>query len=83
MAIILGPPMPQIGSGHQMVDYKGDLYAFGVWFWDTVEGGKIYKLTCNYGDCNWTSINQKYKMGRGIAVAITVIDYLVNCTNNT
>ena len=74
--------MPQGGDGHQMVNYKGDLYVFGLSFWDEKEGGKIYKLTCRYRECEWTTINQQMKRGRGIAVAIPVIDYIVDCTTN-
>ena len=34
----------------------------------------IHKLTCKARECEWTTINQKLKVGRALSVAIPLLD---------
>ena len=63
-----GPQMPKGLDRHSMINIGGDLYILG--------GGQklIYKLTCNFRECKWTTLNQRLKVDRINAVAIPLSD---------
>ena len=73
--------MPKTCYGMQMVHLDGDLYAIGgadsILF--QLYRSEIHKLSCRYGDCQWTKMKQELKMGREHGVAIPVMDSLVDC----
>ena len=73
--------MPRTCYGMQMVHLDGDLYAIGgadsILF--QLYRSEIHKLSCRYGDCQWTKIKQELKMGRSQGVAIQVTDSLADC----
>ena len=55
-----------------MVEFEGDLYAIGGT--DSIIipliRSEIHKLSCRYGDCQWTKMKQELKMGQSQDVAI-------------
>ena len=61
-----------------MINYAGDLFAITGAQLDAKRG--IYRLRCTYGDCKWKPFGQKLKESRSMAVAIPVLDSLLNCT---
>ena len=64
-----------------MINYAGDLFAITGAQLDAKRG--IYRLRCTYGDCKWKPFGQKLKESRSMAVAIPVLDSLLNCTAPT
>ena len=68
-------------NDHTMINYAGDLFAITGAQLDAKRG--IYRLRCTYGDCKWKPFGQKLKESRSMAVAIPVLDSLLNCTAPT
>ena len=67
---------PRTLYGMSMVHFDGDLYAIGGS--DSIEiiyvRSEIHKLSCRYGECQWTKMKQELKIGRTDGVAIPVMD---------
>ena len=55
------------------LEVGGDFYVIGgLEYWS--DQTFIHKLTCKARECEWTTINQKLKVGRANAVAIPLLD---------
>ena len=77
----LGPPLPKGLASHSMVELGENLYTIGGFSHDEIakftefpESREIQMLTCVSGVCNWTTLTQQLKVGRGYTVAIPVSD---------
>ena len=74
--------MPKGLLWHSMVEVNGDLYVIGGQA-DQANGYDhklIHKLSCNDGNCTWTTLTQQLKYARYGQVAIPVKNSL--CTAN-
>ena len=74
--------MPKGLLWHSMVEVNGDLYVIGGQA-DQANGYDqklIHKLSCNDGNCTWTTLTQQLKYARNGQVAIPVKNSL--CTAN-
>ena len=68
--------MPKGLLWHSMVEVNGDLYVIGGQA-DQANGYDqklIHKLSCNDGNCTWTTLTQQLKFAREGHVAILVND---------
>ena len=66
--------MPKRLERHSMINIGGDLYLLGGAD-EKYEAQKlIYKLTCNFRECDWTTLDLQLKVGRIDAVAIPLWD---------
>jgi hypothetical protein len=66
--------MPKRLERHSIINIGGDLYLLGGADENYEAQKLIYKLTCNFRECNWTTLNQQLKVGRISAVAIPLLD---------
>ena len=73
--------MPRKIRSLSAVEIGGDLYTIGGYSNDgSGYQTAINKISCSSRVCTWTTINQQLKVGRGIPIAIPVMDAL--CTIN-
>ena len=66
--------MPKGLDRHSIINTGGDLYLLGGADENNEAQKLIYKLTCNFRECNWTTLNQQLKVGRINAVATPLLD---------
>ena len=57
-----------------MINIGGDLYLLGGDNESNEDQKLIYKLTCNFRECSWTTLDVQLKVGRISAVTIPLLD---------
>ena len=66
--LALGPALPKILHGHEMLEIQGDVFIFGGNYGGA--NSAIYQLSCSSSICSWATLNQGLKVGRMYTVAI-------------
>ena len=71
--------MPKPLSSHALVSIGGDIIVIGGVDSNYDDQSSLYKLSCNNGDCKWTTLDQKLQKPRSDMVAMVVPDDFFDC----
>ena len=78
-----GNPLPKKLSGIGIVSIGGDIIVIGGLGYDHNYNYKyqsaIYKLSCQNGNCQWTTLPQSLKFARSNMIAVAIPDDFFDC----